>query len=160
MNKVPQPSSEAKRLEVLHSLAILDTAESEYFNQVIDLAARVLNTPMAALSFVDIDRQWFKARKGIEVQETCREHAFCAHTICESSLFMVRDAEADPRFQNNPLVLAQGGIKSYLGVPIVIERQAVGSLCVLDTVPREFSTNDILNLRRFGRVVVQLLKSA
>src|SRR3569833_1475155 len=103
MQAAPIPDNELERLETLRSYAILDTACETSFDDIARLAARLLRAPMAAVSLVDADRQWFKARIGLSPAETPREYAFCAHAMLGDSPFVVSDAREDPRFSDNPL---------------------------------------------------------
>src|SRR5262245_31308910 len=140
-----QPLSEAARLATLRALQILDTPPEERFDRIVRLAARVLGTPIAALSLVDEKRQWFKATVGLGgVTETPREWSFCAHAIHDSgAALVVPDAMADVRFAGNPLVTGEPRIRFYAGHPVVAEDGSpLGALCVIDRLPRELSEQD------------------
>ncbi len=146
---------EAGRLEALRGLNLLDTPASEAFDQITRLAARLFGTPMAAVSLVDEQRQWFKSRVGLDVAETAREHAFCQHTIRTHDVLVVPDATRDPRFDDNPLVRGQPGIRFYAGAPLVThDGYAVGSLCVIDDRPRELSEDDRRTLAELASLVM------
>lgn len=143
------------RLRALKRLDILDTAEEKPFEKIVTLVQQILQVPMCAVSLVDRDRQWFKARRGLGVCETARDISFCTHTIQQSEPFIVRDALLDARFATNPLVTEAPFIRSYAGVPLTTpEGYNVGSLCAIDTKPREFPAAEIAVLMNFAAVVV------
>ncbi|MFT8245956.1 putative bifunctional diguanylate cyclase/phosphodiesterase [Roseomonas sp. BN140053] len=157
----PAPlSTEAERLAALHSYQVLDTASEAAFDDLVALAARLTGSPIALVSLVDADRQWFKARHGLNVQETPRDHAFCAVTVLSSGQpLVVEDTTADPRFRNNPFVTGAPEIRAYLGVPLIdAEGFALGSLCVIDRVPRPFDADAVDSLRTLARAVVANLE--
>ncbi|KAA0570910.1 GAF domain-containing protein [Azospirillum sp. Sh1] len=134
---------EAARLEALRRTGLLDSDPEPAFDDLVFWACDHFRVPIALVSLLDADRQWFKARRGLAVQETPRDIAFCRFTIRQSLPMVVEDAAGDPRFQNNPLVLGEPHIRFYAGAPI-INRQglALGSVCLIDTVPRSFGTVD------------------
>lgn len=127
---------EAERLQALYSLEILDTAPEAVFQNLVDLAALVCGTPIALISLVDKDRQWLKARHGLDVQQTSRDISFCGHAILRPGAFVVPDAAADPRFQGNPLVQGNPSIRFYAAIPLSLQELPLGTLCVIDRVPR------------------------
>ncbi|MBI3897174.1 MAG: sensor domain-containing phosphodiesterase [Gammaproteobacteria bacterium] len=135
------PANELERLAELVDLDILDTESEEVFDGLTKLAAFICGTPISLVSLVDAERQWFKSRHGLAATETPRDIAFCAHAINEpEQLFVVPDALADRRFRNNPLVTSDPSIRFYAGMPITTKPgSAIGTLCVLDRVPRELS---------------------
>ena len=131
---------ELGRLHALRATRLLDTAASESFDRITRLASQFFEVPIALISLVDKDRQWFKARVGLDVRETAREYAFCDHTIRQKDVMVVEDATKDARFESNPLVTGQPGIRFYAGAPLLLPSgHALGSLCVIDRVPRQFS---------------------
>jgi two-component system, OmpR family, sensor histidine kinase VicK len=157
--RVPIPFNEPERLATLRSCQILDTPSEEVFNDIIELAAGICGAPIAMISLVDSERQWFKAKLGISATETPRDIAFCAHAIMERDLFVIPDATADRRFATNPLVTTDPKIRFYAGAPLVTaEDHAVGTLCVIDRVPRQLSREQQKVLRLLARQVVELLE--
>jgi EAL domain-containing protein (putative c-di-GMP-specific phosphodiesterase class I) len=159
--RAPIPADEAKRLAVLQRYRILDTAYEAIFDEIAAAAARVCGTPMSAVSLVDAERQWFKARVGLKVAETSRNLAFCAHTVMDPAhLLVVNDATADERFASNPLVTGEPGIRFYAGAPLVApDGSAVGSLCVIDSKPRELSGAQLVVLRQLAVHVIAIFEA-
>ncbi len=154
----PTPSNEAVRLALLRDLDILDTAPEERFDRVTRLASAILDAPIALVSLVDHDRQWFKARTGLEATQTAREVAFCAHAILDDGVMVVPDAREDPRFAHNPLVTGDLGIRFYAGAPLILQPHVrLGTLCVIDRVPRELDPTQRQLLADLAAVVVDEL---
>ena len=171
----PQIDHESRRLEALAATEIMDTTPEPEFDGLTQLATQLLGSPMALVSLVDRDRQWFKARVGVDATQTPRDIAFCAHAIAQpDSVFVVADAAADTRFADNPLVTGPPHIRFYAGAPIRSrERLGLGTLCILDTSPRIFSESDerllqlladqaaaLMNLRRRGAELNAHLRAA
>jgi PAS domain S-box-containing protein len=157
--KAPLPENEAARLESLHRYAILDTLPEQEFDDLSRLAALICGTPIALVSLVDANRQWFKAKVGIEDTETPRDIAFCAHAIQHSGVMVVPDALADERFRSNPLVTGNPNVRFYAGAPLrTPEGYALGTLCVIDRVPRELSADQLEALKALSRLVVNELE--
>jgi PAS domain S-box-containing protein len=155
----PLPENEAERLAALRGLGILDTTPELAFDELSALAAYICQAPIALISLVDEDRQWFKSRVGWAAAETSREVAFCAHTILQPDLLVVPDARADERFAKNPLVTAQPGIRFYAGAPLVTpDGHALGTICVLDHKPRELTADQVRALRCLSHQVVAQLR--
>ena len=151
-------TKERRRLDSLRRYRILDTDPESGFDDLTMLASQVCETPIALITLVDADRQWFKSRVGISATETSRNVAFCHHAIQQSDLFIVQDALEDERFRKNPLVVSQPKIRFYAGAPLFArEGEALGTLCVIDRVPRsltDYQEEALSALRR--QAVMQL----
>jgi len=138
--KAPIPENEERRVAVLRSFDVLDSAPDPAYDRITELAASICGTPIALLSLIDSDRQWFKSKVGLTQNVASREVAFCAHAIADRKLLVIPDASADPRFANNPLVASDPYIRFYAGAPLITEEgYALGTLCVLDHSPRDLS---------------------
>ena len=156
---VPKPSNEAKRLKVLWQYDVLDTVPEAMFDDLTELAASICEAPIALVSLVDEDRQWFKSAQGISERETSRDVSFCAHAICQPDLFVVPDARKDPRFKDNPLVVGEPGIRFYAGMPLnTPDGYALGTLCVIDKKTRTLTAFQRRALHLLARVVVSQLE--
>jgi anti-sigma regulatory factor (Ser/Thr protein kinase) len=152
-------AGEAERLAALRRYRILDTEPEQRFDDLALLASQICGTPMALISLVDRDRQWFKARVGVDVPETSRDIAFCAHAIEQPDLFIVPDALLDARFRDNPLVRADPHIRFYAGAPLVTaDGHALGTICVLDREPRVLSREQQAALEALHRQVISQLE--
>ncbi|HEV2558226.1 MAG TPA: PAS domain S-box protein [Microvirga sp.] len=159
MSAFPVSHNEIERLSALRMLQILDTPAEAHFDAVVDVARRTFGVPIALVSLVDADRQWFKARCGIDIEGTEREVAFCNYTILSDDLLVVEDATKDERFRDNPYVTGEAHIRFYAGAPLILEAGIrVGTLCVIDTEPRPFSEDHRATLRDLARVVVAHLQ--
>jgi GAF domain-containing protein len=161
LTRAPIPANEAKRLAVLQRYRILDTAYEAIFDEIAAVAAKVCGTPMSAISLVDAERQWFKAQVGLEVAETTRDLAFCAHAIMDpAQLLVVNDATTDERFASNPLVTGEPSIRFYAGAPLVApDGSAVGTLCVIDSKPRQLSVAQLHVLRQLAAHVIAICEA-
>jgi GAF domain-containing protein len=148
----PMPVNEPQRLDVLRKLGILDTPSELCFNVAVSLAAKSLKTPIAAVSLVDRNRQWFKAIQGLSVAETPRDIAFCAQAILDRAPLIVNNALDDERFCNNRLVTEAPHIRSYMGMPLTVQNVNVGTLCVIDYVPRQFDNTQVKVLRKLANM--------
>ncbi len=150
---------EAKRLKVLWEYEVLDTVPEEVFDDLTELAARICEAPIALISLVDENRQWFKAKLGVTLGETSRDISFCAHAIKQTDLFIVPDATRDKRFADNPLVTSEPKIRFYAGAPLITaDGYALGTLCVIDKVPRDLLPDQRQALRILARHVVSQLE--
>ncbi len=155
----PKPKNECQRLNILWQYEVLDTVPEEVFDDLTDLAAHICEAPIALISLVDEDRQWFKSRVGMSKKETSRDISFCAHAILNDGLFIVSDASKDPRFKNNPLVTGPQKIRFYAGAPLVTpDGHALGTLCVLDSKARTLRPEQANALRVLAHHVVSQLE--
>lgn len=156
----PGVNDERARQAALDRLQILDTVPEQAYDDLTRLAAVVCNAPMAVVSLVDRDRQWFKSRFGVDLEQTERCVAFCDHAIAvPDRLMVVPDTHRDPRFRDNPLVHMDAGIRFYAGVPLLSpDGHAVGTLCVLDTRPRRLSPLQREALAGLARQAARLLE--
>lgn len=155
----PPPPDEELRLLVLEETEILDTPADPVFDAVVRLAADICEVPIALVSLIDAERQWFKARVGLDVQQTPREHAFCAHCILAGETFEIADTAADPRFSDNPLVTGPPHIRFYAGFPVRAgDGRALGTLCVIDRVPRSLTPAQRQSMRRLAHLISGLLQ--
>lgn len=155
----PKPDNERRRLEVLWQYEVLDTVPEAVFDDLTELAARICAAPIALISLVDENRQWFKSRVGVSQTETARDISFCAHAILQTNLLVVRDATQDVRFADSPLVTTDPKVRFYAGAPLITpDGYALGTLCVLDYVPRELTADQRQALRVLARHVVSQLE--
>jgi CheY-like chemotaxis protein len=149
----PSPPDEAARLRALRELGILDSGPEERFDRITRLAQRVFDVPIALVSLVDADRQWFKSRQGLDLDETHRDLSFCAHAIHDDSVFVVSDALLDPRFADNPAVTGELRVRFYAGRPLRANGRRVGTLCVVDQRPRHLHDEDVRALDDLAALV-------
>ncbi|MFD2261716.1 GAF domain-containing protein [Lacibacterium aquatile] len=167
MTAAPLPATEAERLALLRDYQILDTPAEEVFDRIVRLASNLIGTPIALVSLIDETRQWFKAKVGLDLEETSRDVAFCSYAILLDDVMEVTDATQDERFKDNPYVKGEANVRFYAGAPLSAHGQNVGTLCVIDTKPRTLSERDRnvlrdlaalvseeMELRRAGRHVV------
>ncbi|MBS1818523.1 MAG: response regulator [Acidobacteria bacterium] len=159
--RAPLPPREHARLAALHALDVLDTPPEQAYDDLVALAAHICGTPIALVSLVGAERQWFKARVGIDVPETPVAHSFCAHAILTpDEAMIVGDSHDDPRFVDNPLVTGPPKIRFYAGVPLLTpEHHPLGTLCVIDRVPRQLSPDQVDALKRLARLVSEHLEA-
>lgn len=148
------PEGEALRLATLKSLNVLDTPPEERFDRVTRMAKRMFGVSTALVSIVDENRQWFKSRQGLDVAETPRNVSFCGHAILGDDVFLVQNALQDERFADNPMVVGDPNIRFYAGYPLrASDGQKLGTLCIIDSQPRDFDHDDAIALRDLASMV-------
>jgi GAF domain-containing protein len=156
---VPMPTNEAARVAALQKYAILDSEPEQGFDDLTLLASYISRTPIALISLVDENRQWFKSKIGVSVSETSRDIAFCSTAILQTDVFVIPDTLQDERFRNHPMVISEPGIRFYAGAPLITEEGfALGTLCVLDKRPRDFSSDQREALKALSRLVLAQLE--
>jgi diguanylate cyclase (GGDEF)-like protein len=149
-------TDEEARLAALRRYEIHDTTESRPFQRIVDLVQQIMGVPMAAVTLIDDDTQWFRAQRGLPGTETPRAEAFCNYTIAQHGPFAVSDARTDPRFADNPMVTGSPHIRSYLGVPLTTpDGYNVGSLCAIDNEPRHFDRSQGEIMKKLAEIVVE-----
>lgn len=152
------PEDEEARLMSLRGLNILDTLPEERFDRLTRLAKRLFGVPIALVSLVDENRQWFKSCLGLDVSETARELSFCGHAILGDDVFLIPDARLDDRFSDNPLVLGKPQIRFYAGCPLTMPNGTrLGTLCIIDQEPRQFGDDEVNALRDLASLAEQEL---
>jgi GAF domain-containing protein len=153
------PSNETERLAALERLSILDAPASPFLERICRIAQQIFNVPISAVTFLDAEQQWLKAIIGVDdLKTTPREHSFCQYTIMHDEVFVIPDAQADRTFADNPFVAGEPHLRFYAGAPLTIEPGIrLGSLCVIDTKPREFQPDHASILAGLGRLVVDEL---
>lgn len=153
------PDNEDERLAALIELDILDTLEEQAYDDLTHLASQFCDTPIALVSLIDVNRQWFKSHYGLDARETPRDFAFCAHAINNDDVFIIEDADKDERFHDNPLVTDAPLVKFYAGTPLILDNNLrVGTLCVIDHHPRTLTEKQKQSLQALGRQVVTQLQ--
>ncbi len=156
--RAPIARDEEARISTLHAYEILDTDPEPHFDEAVNLVADVCNAPVALLVFLDRDRQWFKAKRGTDLVETGRDVSVCAHAIQGEDLFIVRDTADDARCRENRMLL-QAGLRFYAGMPLITPvGQRLGTLCVLDVVPRDLTDVQKQVLEATAKWVVAMLE--
>ncbi len=159
MLRAPELPNDATRVAALHELNILDTPPEERFDRLTCLAGQFFNVPIALISFVDANRQWFKSCYGLDVTETGRDISLCGHAIANNETFVIENTLEDARFADNPLVLGKPNIRFYAGQPIRGRNESlVGTFCLIDCAPRKFSEPDRVALRSFAQIAESELK--
>lgn len=155
----PTPFDEKSRIAALRLLDILDTQPEERFDRLTRMAKRLFGVPIASVTLVDTDRQWFKSQVGLTKTETSRDIAFCSHAILGEEILLVTDALVDVRFVDNPLVVGDPGIRFYAGCPLKVGQHNLGTLCVIDDKPREFDTDEMQLLRDLAEMAQRELSA-
>lgn len=159
MKIAPLPANESERLAALHALLILDTPPEQRFDRITEFAASEFEAPIALISLIDEKRQWFKSRVGLEACETSRDVAFCAHALLSAEPLVIPDAREDERFADNPLVIGPPHIRFYAGTPLLLPSGfSAGTLCIIDTKPREIDAIDLAILETLRDLVVNELQ--
>lgn len=155
----PIPEDEHERLDTLRQYEVLDTGAEANFDDIIELAAQLCQAPIALVSLVDKDRQWFKAKLGLNAEETHRDLAFCAHAILADDILIVENALLDPRFKANPLVQGEPHIRFYAGAPLITPSgHKLGTLCIIDTEPRTLNQIQLKAIKTLSKHTVHLLE--
>ncbi|WP_288380621.1 GAF domain-containing protein [uncultured Massilia sp.] len=160
MIKPPMPENEQERLALLHELLLLDTPPEQRLDKIVEFASTEFEVPICLISLVDTNRQWFKARVGVDVCETSRDVSFCAHALGGDAVLVIPDALLDPRFHDNPMVTGEPHIRFYAGAPLIMrDGLAIGTLCLIDTRPRTIDAVGLAILSSLRDLVVLELKS-
>ncbi len=156
-NQIPYTDSE--RIAALKEYKIMDSSPEEEFDNITKLASYICQAPISLITLLDEERQWFKSKIGVAISETPREHAFCNHTIQQNDLMIIEDAQKDERFKDNPLVLEDPNIRFYAGMSLTSPKgYNLGSLCVIDRVPRKLDEQQIFALRTLARQVINQME--
>lgn len=160
MLDAPAPRNDDERVAALRALNILDTGSEERFDRLTRLATKLFEVPIALVSLIDQNRQWFKSVKGLSVSETPRNISFCGHVVFCHETLVIKDASRDARFADNPLVTGPPHIRFYAGYPLKdIDGYVMGTLCIIDSVPRPFSSEDLQNLTDLGQMAERELNA-
>jgi PAS domain S-box-containing protein len=160
MKKIPVPNNEAKRLKTIFDLGILDSLAEQEFDDLAVLASQICGCPMAFISIIDEERQWFKSQVGLGIKESPRAISFCTHTIVQNELYVVENAAEDPLFRDNPLVTGEAHIRFYAGIPIRIKGAFnIGTLAISDTKPHQLSQMQRDALERLSRQAISLIEA-
>ena len=148
-----------EKVKILREYRILDTAAEKVFGDITSLAAEVCNAPVCLLSFVDANRLWFKSNVGMPIQEAPRQSSLCSRGIACRDIFVIPDARSDERFSGNPIVTGPESVRFYAGIPLITpEGMAVGTLCIIDRVPRQLTDEQVKKLRELAASAVMLLE--
>lgn len=155
----PIPPDEDERLAILKSLNILDTQPSPELDACTDEASNFFNVPIALISLIDENRQWFKSCVGLNVAETERNISFCGHAILNDEIFFIQDTASDVRFYDNPLVTGPPHIRFYAGAPLTVLSHRIGTLCIIDIEPRSFSRSEFKQLRLIANKIEEIISN-
>lgn len=152
------PANEKERLAALYELLLLDTPPEKRFDTIVEFAASEFDVPICLITLLDHDRQWFKARVGLDACSTARDVSFCGHAILQPDIMVVPDAATDPRFADNPLVTSAPLIRFYAGAPLTMPSgHALGTLCIIDTKPRTLDAVELAILSTLRDLLVKEL---
>lgn len=160
VQSAPIPPNEGDRLAALRLLNLLDSQPEERFDRLTRMAKRLFGVPIATVTLIDFDRQWFKSAVGLDVTETPRDISFCGHAILNNQPMLVPDASADPRFHDNPLVTGDPNIRFYAGCPLKLGPHNLGTLCIIDDKPRDFDREELQLLQDLADLAQQELSVA
>ncbi|MAR08205.1 MAG: diguanylate cyclase [Cyanobium sp. NAT70] len=159
MKTAERPENESERLRALHEYRILGTSPEQSYDDITKIASEICQTPIALISLVDADRQWFKSRVGLEAEQTSRDWSFCAHAILSPEPLIVRDALSDERFRDNPLVTGEPEIRLYAGFPLQNHQDhRIGTLCVIDRKPKDLTPSQCTVMEALARQAVSFLE--
>jgi GAF domain-containing protein len=160
MLAAPIPDNDKERLAALRELLILDTPPEERFDKVVRFAADEFDMPIALLSLIDENRQWFKANVGLDACETGRDISFCAHAILQPDILVIPDSRADPRFADNPIVTGEPYVIFYAGAPLILASGfAVGTLCLIDHKPRQLDATEMAILTTLRDLLLEEMEA-
>ncbi|MYM27653.1 GAF domain-containing protein [Duganella sp. CY15W] len=160
MLAAPIPSYDSERLAALRAMLILDTPPEKRFDKVVQFAAQEFDVPIALISLIDANRQWFKARVGLDVCETGRDVSFCGHAILQPDIFVIPDARADARFADNPIVTGAPYVIFYAGAPLPMPSgYVIGTLCLIDHKPRTLDTTELAIFSSLRDLLVEELSN-
>lgn len=158
MSRAPIPDNESERIAKLFAIDILDTSPEGVYDDLTKAASLALNMPISLISLVDTNRQWFKSKVGLDIDETSRDIAFCSHAVYSNEPLIVEDAKEDERFKNNPFVTSHQ-IRSYLGMPLnIADDMCLGTLCVISPEKKQFSSEELELLGHLRDAIVRILK--
>ena len=153
------PFDEELRIAELYKYELLDTVYEKEFDEIVQLASKICNVPIALITLIDRNRQWFKANVGLDVSETSRSISFCGHAILQEGIFEIRDAIKDNRFSDNPLVKDYPHLRFYAGMPLVSPRgYKLGTLCIIDTIPRHLGEDELFALSVLSKMIIKLFE--
>lgn len=152
--QIPEmPADESLRASALDALNLVYTPAEERFDRITRVASRLFEVPIVLISLITADKQWFKSRQGLDLQETPRTISFCAHAILSDDVFIVSNAIKDPDFRDNPLVTGPPGIRFYAGQPLLVDSHRIGTLCLIDNTPKHLKPAEYDSLRSLAKWV-------
>ncbi|WAJ72059.1 PAS domain S-box protein [Catenovulum adriaticum] len=151
----PIPDNEIQRLDALYSTQLLDSLPEERFDRITRLVQQCFDVPIALISLVDMDRQWFKSKQGLNACETPREISFCGHAIAQQDIFEIPNALTDERFSDNPLVTNAPAIRFYAGIPLIVNQESIGTLCIIDDKPKKLTSQQKSQLYDFAHCITE-----